>query len=119
MSWDSEERRKFVRIKFPCEIILHDPQKHRISTYTENISAGGLRIITKEKIKISSVVSLDIYGIKKEPVVCEGKVIWIFTRKNPYHKDAFFDVGIEFCQINKRDVNKIKNLVSSIVNDKK
>ena len=119
MSWDSRERRKFVRAKFPCEITICGPKKHIISTHTENISAGGIRFITKERIAPASIIKLDLYGIRKEPIVCTGKVKWAFTKKDSSGKNSFlYDTGIEFSQIKEKNVAEIKKLVVSIASGK-
>ncbi|MCK4519821.1 MAG: PilZ domain-containing protein [Candidatus Omnitrophica bacterium] len=119
MSWDSRKRRKFVRAKFPCEITIYGPQKYTISTHAENISAGGIRFITKEKIAPASIVGLDLYGIKKEPIVCTGKVKWAFAKKDSSSQNNFlYDIGIEFSRIKEKDVVEIKKLLVSIVSGK-
>jgi len=120
MGWDSSERRNFVRAKFPCEIIISGDKERMISTRAENISAGGIRVLIKEKLRTSSLVTLNIYGIKKKPIACKGKIIWAFTRKMHYSKpDVLYDTGIEFHQIQEDDVNKIKKLVALIASGEK
>lgn len=118
MSWDSKERRKFVRIKFPCEITTRGPEKHTIPTNAENISAGGIRVVIPERLGSSSVVEIDIFGIKNEPIIGKGRVIWVFSKKN-LRGESVYDTGIEFSQISEEDLRKIKNLVASITSDKK
>ena len=120
MSWDSKEKRRFVRIKFPCEITIQKPQRHTISTYAEDISTGGIRVITKERVAPSSMVELDLYGITKEPVVCKGRIKWVFTKKDPFNQGRLlYDVGIEFSQIKKEDIDEIKKLVTLIASSEK
>lgn len=120
MNWDSRERRRFVRIKFPCEITIGCPQKHIISTHAEDISAGGIRVIAKEKIEPSSIIGLDLYGIAKEPIVCKGEVKWVSAKKNPSNQNRIlYDVGIEFCQIKEEDAAEIKKLIVSIISGEK
>lgn len=120
MNWDSKERRRFVRIKYPCEITVLGPRKRIISTYPENISAGGIRLITKEAIEPSSILSLDLYGIAREPIVCRGRVKWVFTKKDPYNKKrTLYDVGIEFLRMKKEDVEEIKKLIVIITSEDK
>ena len=120
MSWDSTERRNFVRAKFPCQITIPHSQQSLISTQAENISAGGLRVFIKEKLYTSSIVELDIYGVKKKPISCKGKIVWVFTRKMHHSKaEVLYDTGIEFHQIKDEDVEAIKKLVASIASGKK
>jgi len=119
MNWDSKERRKFVRTKLPCEITIYGSKKQRIFTHVENISTGGIRFITKEKIAPASIVELNLYGIGKEPIVCTGKVKWAFAKKNSSEENSsLYDTGIEFSQIKEKDVAEIKKLVVLIASGK-
>ncbi len=116
MSWDSKERRKFIRVDCPCEITTQTASGSRISTHVKNISAGGLRVFLSEKLKISSIIKIDIYQISKEPISCKGNIVWVFTRKNPDNKDELmFDTGIEFSQIENKDLEEIKKLVTYVI----
>ena len=120
MSWHNKESRKFVRAKYPCEITIPGPQKHIISTHAENISAGGIRLIIEERIEPSSIIGLDLYGVTKEPIICKGRIKWVFTKKNPSNKNRLlYDVGIEFSQIKKEDVDEIMKLVVSTASSEK
>ncbi|MCK4912630.1 MAG: PilZ domain-containing protein [Candidatus Omnitrophica bacterium] len=120
MSWDGKERRKFVRVKYPCEIIIHKPQKHIISTHAENISTKGISLIIEEKIKLSSIIDLDLYGIAEEPIVCKGKIIWVLEKKDSSIKNSIrYNTGIRFFKIKEKDVNKIKKLVVLITSSRK
>jgi len=120
MSWDSKERREFVRVKFPCEITVKNPERHTISLCTENISAGGIRFLSNEKIGLSLLINIELYGVAKKPIVCNGKVKWAFTRKNPSEgKQNIYDIGVEFYQLKKTDLAEIKSFVVSVLSDKK
>jgi len=120
MSWNGKERRKFVRIKYPCEIIVHEPQKHTISTRTENISIQGIRLIIDEGIKPYSTIDLDLYGITEEPIACKGKIIWVFEETDYSIKNTVrYDTGIKFLKIKEKDINEIKKLIMSITSNRK
>jgi c-di-GMP-binding flagellar brake protein YcgR len=120
MNWDSTERRRFVRIKLPCEIVVCTPQKQTIPATVENISASGVKITIEKKLEISSIVSLDIYAVKEKPIACKGKVVWRKTKGNSCLKDnPLFDTGIKFYQIKDEDVRIIKDLIVSIVTDRR
>ena len=120
MSWNSEERRQFVRVEYPCKVTISGPVEQTIYAKTENISAGGIRFIIKERLLVSSVVDLKLHIPNKETIICKGRVIWVFGRKGPFFKGRqFFDTGIEFSTIDNKDVNTIKELVVSIALSKK
>ncbi len=111
MSWDSRERRQFVRISLPLEIYLSG-SPHSLPAKTENISTGGLRLLLNYKFRPGMIVNLDIYGLQKEPVTCQGKILWVFSRKKSSAKDSFYyDTGIEFHKIKKANLNAIKKII--------
>ena len=63
---------------------------------------------------------IDLYGITKEPIVCKGRVNWVFVKKDPSSKDRTrYDTGVEFSKIKEKDVNAIKKLIVSIASSKK
>ncbi len=115
MNPDYAEKRRFVRANFPCRISIHTPQEHILVSHTENIGAGGVRVIIVEELKISSLVGLEIY-LNGEPITCKGKIVWVVAKVNPISGKAnMFDTGIEFCQISQEDQETIENLVKAIV----
>ena len=117
MSWNGSEKRRFVRADFPCKITIHTPQAHIVTSHTENIGAGGIRIIIEEKIDIFSVVDLKIY-LDDKPISSKARIVWVVERRPPLgHKASMFDTGIEFYQINEKDRNTIRKLVETIISD--
>lgn len=117
MSWDTSERRKFVRVEFPCEISLQDTSgKEVITAYTENISAGGIRVLLEKDIKACPIVQVTLYKIAEKPIVCKGRVIWVFNREHPREENVtVFDTGIEFYQIQEEDVSRIKEFILGLI----
>ena len=114
MNWDGINRRKFVRVKFPCIITTYTPKTHTISAHTQNISTGGLRVIIEERLKASSTIDLTIYDINQKTINCKGIIRWVFTRKVPHINDLpFFDTGIEFTEIKDEYILEIENFISS------
>jgi c-di-GMP-binding flagellar brake protein YcgR len=115
MSWDNVERREFVRVKVPCRITITDPENLTIDCHTENISAGGIRVIIDKRLKISSRVKLVIYITEDKTITSKGKIVWAFARKDTLDNiPLLFDTGIEFDNISQKDIDLIKNLVVSI-----
>ena len=120
MAWDGTERRRFVRVHLICRIIVHTPQEVTIDTVTDNISEGGLGFTLREKLDISSIVGLEIYKIKKKPIICKGIVRWV-NPIGPYHNidNPLFNTGIQFHQIRAKDKLAIINLIASVSPDRK
>ena len=120
MSWDSEERRQFVRVSCPCKITVTGHRGNPIFIKTENISAGGIRVLAKERISPSSIIDLEIHIQDGKSVLCKGKVIWEYTRKvtSSGSSSLAFDTGIEFHDIKDEDVEAIKKFVVSTLTGK-
>lgn len=117
MSFSGIEKRRFVRAKYPCHIIIYAPKEHTIYTHTEDIGGGGVRVVIEERLVISSLVGLELY-IERDtkPIVCKGRVVWVVERESVYRKGfIFFDTGIEFVDINESDRETIIDIVESIV----
>jgi len=118
MDWGGAEKRRFVRADFPCSITIHLPKKKTISSHTENIGAGGLRVIISARLEIGDMVGLEIY-LDDKPITCEGRVVWMIEKVNPISgKTIMYDIGIEFYKIDGEDQNIIKTLVEAIAYDK-
>jgi c-di-GMP-binding flagellar brake protein YcgR len=113
MSWDFVERRNFVRVKIPCTITLFQPRDLTLGCQTENISAGGIRVMLTKRLPISSTINLALYLSSKEPLVCQGKVVWSFARTMKDPDTILFDTGIEFSTIEKKDVKAINSVILS------
>ncbi|MBU1809910.1 MAG: PilZ domain-containing protein [Candidatus Omnitrophica bacterium] len=115
MIWGGAEKRRFVRANFPCKIAIHIPSRHTLSTHTENIGVGGIRVIIGEKSEIFSTVGLEIF-LGEEPIICNGRVVWVVENKSNYQEDFFsYDTGMEFVDIKEEDRAAIKNFVEAIV----
>lgn len=110
MKWDSRERRKFVRVELPCEIMIRGKKEDIISTNVDNISVKGILVRLDARLKPNEKVHLDIYGVRKTPLLCEGKVVWVKHTKKRHH----YDTGIKFSKITNGNLKSIKNLLASI-----
>ena len=106
---ESSERRKFVRVNCPCKVILHNPELV-LDTHTENISAGGIRVILRHEVKEHDLVGLEIY-LTAEAVKCEGRVVWVIT-----HRDEF-DTGIELYEITDKDRFFVDEFIKRLVKE--
>jgi c-di-GMP-binding flagellar brake protein YcgR len=114
MNYSGAEKRRFIRTKFPCKITIRTPKEHSISTYTENISAGGIRVTIEEQLQIATIVDLEVY-LREKSVTCRGRIVWVVDKESPYRKGiAYCDTGIEFYEITDQDRKTINELVEKI-----
>jgi len=115
MGLNNFEKRRFIRADFPCRIIVKTPKERVIMSHTENIGAGGVRVILGEELNISLVADLEIY-LDNDPLKCKGRVVWIVGKINPVTgKSSMFDTGIEFYQISPENQEIVSNLVKAII----
>jgi len=109
------EKRKFIRARFPCKILIYNFPEHSISTHTENISAGGVRVIIGERIEAGSLVGIEVH-LKENKITCQGKVVWVVDKKSPYRKGILYhDTGIEFCEISDQDRNIVNVIIEKML----
>ncbi len=119
MAWEGAEKRNFVRANFPCKIIIYTPSEHIIISHTENIGAGGVRVIIEESLDISSLVGLEVFlgGVQ---IICKGRIVWVVERSGSKKSEAnIWDTGIEFHEIAARDRKVVENFVNTIISDQK
>ena len=94
--WDGINRRRCVRAQFPYTIHIYSIQGKPISTYTEDISLGGVKVVTQQALEPASFVDLKIY-IRDEFVRCKGKIMWVKEKQSPVLDGIkFYESGIEF-----------------------
>ena len=114
MKYDSVDKRRALRVVFPFTTHIYIFGKGPISTYTENISERGIRVIIREELKISSKVDLEIY-IHDKPVCCKACIVWVKRKETEYiDGEVFFDIGMEFTKINQDDTLVIRERVKEL-----
>jgi c-di-GMP-binding flagellar brake protein YcgR len=113
MTWDGLNRRKFPRIFFPCLIKVRNSDD-LLLTHTENISAGGVRLILKHQIALKVVINIEIDLMDAgEPLRCKGKVVWSEQRKKSETlKPLFYDIGVEFMDVSAEDARRLDAVVA-------
>jgi len=99
-----QERRKFLRLTYPCKINLPSEEGEETFTlHTENISSGGVRIILQEKLSRGTPLTIEL-SIGKERIKTQGRVAWVLDITTPGAKEPdLFDTGIEFTSLSLED----------------
>ena len=116
MMWNGAEKRRFPRANITCRIIVYFPYERSITSRTENIGCGGLRVMLKEDLHISSIVGLEIFLDSGKIIKCKGKVVWKLEVKGHSSKDEpLYDFGIEFLSIKDSDKEGLNKLVYSLL----
>jgi Tfp pilus assembly protein PilZ len=113
--WDGINRRKFPRVRYKTTIELQKKDSsEKISTYTENIGAGGICVVTKENPGLFKGVDLEVDLRNGSPstVKCSGTVVWVVKKRGIRPEDGIqYDIGIEFIDIDTRSKEKIGKIV--------
>jgi len=114
MVWDGLEKRKLARVSIPCRIIVYVPKEDAIDATINNISEGGVGFTLMRELEVSSIVGLEIYEIRNDPIICEGIVRWVNSIESARLRGRFFfNTGVQFFRIKSEDSLAIKNLVAS------
>jgi len=115
--WLGTERRKAVRVPITLEVVYyHDKKGGGVSkTYTENISMGGLKIQTEEKLKNGEPLLLEIkIPNTSKPIAAKGEIVWV--------KDApaglssgkrVFGAGLKFTHIKFSEKQKLASFIEN------
>lgn len=123
-NWDGLNRRRFPRIKYPCLVVIQNTSsapEDVILTHTENIGVGGVCLILKKSIDMFSEVGLEIDLLDLgDHIKCKGKVVWNVKRKNEKEdKPHFYDIGLEYIDVTKKDKDRLENIIQRIVKNNK
>ena len=140
MVWEGVERRRFPRAKLRCRIIVFSPHQRTITSYTENIGMGGVRVSIEEKLELFSLVGLELFiplhnypfikegeggcgdnlltgsTLREKSIRCEGRVVWVVEKPNISSLQLpLFDTGFEFHKIEEEDRRVIEKLVENLI----
>jgi Tfp pilus assembly protein PilZ len=119
MSWEGTDRRKFPRVMYPCmvKVISSDGTEQQLLTHTENIGQGGLSVTIKNEIKLFTPVTMEVDLLDiNEHIYPKGKVVWNVRRKSiEEHKPLFYDIGIEFSEISKKDHDHLRATLQLLI----
>ena len=119
MSWEGMDRRKFSRVMYPCmvKVISPDGSQEALLTHTENIGLGGLCVTLKNGINLFTPVEMEVDLLDlNEHITPKGRVVWDVRRKSVEKiKPMFYDIGIEFTEISKRDQDRLRETLQLLI----
>lgn len=117
--WDGQNRRRFVREDFPYTIHIFSSAGRPISTYTDDISTGGVKVVTQQNLALKDLVDLKIY-IGDDFVRCKGTIAWVREKINPVLEGVkFYNAGIEFVDLNPRESEVVERCVQALEKKRK
>ena len=102
---DDIERRRFPRRTLVCKITaIFGERLLMLSSHTENVGIGGIRVILQEKLHISTEVEIELFLEDREkPLKSKGQIIWVRELNPEKIQPRFFDTGIKFIGMNSSD----------------
>jgi c-di-GMP-binding flagellar brake protein YcgR len=114
MEVEMEDKRNFPRLSASVEVgytLLKDAADKK-TTYTKNISAGGICLIVYEKIEPGSILALKLQlpDVQKT-IEVQGKVVWTSHFTIDSDQRDRYDLGIEFNEIDESLRQRISQYV--------
>ncbi len=111
MTYNGEERRKFVRADFNCKAVLQHKGEIFI-THTENISGGGMNVFLDSKFPAGSQFDARLYFRPEKPIRCQARAVWSISKMNPLENiPVLYAVGMQFRDLSEEDQDYIRRLV--------
>ena len=122
--WGGLNRRKFPRVNYPCLVVIDKNNatlEDAMLTHTENVSSGGISVILKKNFKMFSTVDIELDLLDLDHhIKCKGKVMWSVRRKQTESKRPnHYDVGLEFVDLEKKEHNRIEDIINKLSQHKK
>jgi c-di-GMP-binding flagellar brake protein YcgR len=93
-----KERRRFPRVMAPvlCRIPRKAAKKQRVS----NLSLGGVRIYSDERLDIGQELDLEFFLPNGAVLEARAKVVWL--KELPPGSQGVYDMGLEFLALPKK-----------------
>jgi Tfp pilus assembly protein PilZ len=111
------EKRGFPRVNVTCKIsVVSGDRPLVLNSHTENLGAGGVRVIIEEKIDYNKAIDLELFlSDREKPLKCKGKVVWVNEIKPTEIKPRLFDTGIQFMEMSDPDRKQIRDFVNTVI----
>jgi len=101
-----------LRIQYSCS---GDPDRV-ISSYSINLSTGGMFIGTKELLPIDSQLNIEfILPDDGRIIKCSGKVSWINHPESKINKDLPTGMGLQFMNLSMDDLDSLRKFIKNKV----
>lgn len=90
-----KDRRRFPRVMAP--IFYRTPRFLSAKRRVSNISAGGVRIYSDERLKVGKRLEIEFFLPNGLSITAIARVVWI--DELPPNSDSLYDVGLEFINL--------------------
>ena len=113
--WKGIDKRRFPRVKYNTTIYLQKKgAQKKIEAYTENISSGGICIVSKEEIGLFQGVNLELELGGDDPscIKCGCTAVWVVKKHAAKRGEPIqYDIGLEFVDIDQKSRKKLEKIV--------
>jgi len=108
-----QERRRYIRVNKSTIVRFKIPRNYLgMSSRSEDISEGGLRLTVLQRLEPGMLMELNFYLQEAtEPIKTKARVVWQDERKNIYFP---FAIGMQFVDITPLDRAKIRDYVNKV-----
>lgn len=96
---EAQEKRQYRRVNAPV-YFSYTPLLSRPTT-PRDISPGGLRMYSDEKIRAGKLLDLTITLSDGRIIECQGQVVWV--KRLPSGSPAKYDIGLGFLNLSSAD----------------
>ncbi|OGX02994.1 MAG: hypothetical protein A3G87_05015 [Omnitrophica bacterium RIFCSPLOWO2_12_FULL_50_11] len=108
MGWSGFDQRSFPRVQAKCDIRILQSAGGIIRTKTENLGAGGVRVILEQELEKLSRVHLRVtLPGSSTSFHCDGRIVWTVRSTEPRLHQVAYDTGIEFLNLRPEDKDAI------------
>lgn len=114
--WDGEERRKHLRFRNEIEVEYAIEKKpHLKSSFTIDISKGGMRLKLDEKLSSGTIMDIKIRTSAKQLIEIEAEVVWTkaIDGTDPLGR-RFFHSGVKFIGIKEPSGIHLNNYLNAL-----
>lgn len=112
------EKRKFIRFDIPLKvnyILLSEPKIEKTGM-TKDVSAGGMKLLTEEKLETGKRIEFKIFIPEAlNPAHLNGIVLWSKTVPAAAGKRLSYSAGIEFGSIEEDNKNTFLKFLCTLM----
>ena len=102
-----KDRRRFPRL--PSQVYYRIGKSQSLRQRVSNISLGGVRIYSDQRLDIGEVVELELHFPNGFSGKCKARVVWI--KEIPPDSGASYDVGLEFLELPKEAIRELMGVL--------
>ena len=110
------EKRRFIRFEITLKVNYTAQKDSKIEKtgITKDVSAGGMQLLTEEKLETGSKVELKVFIPQAlNPAHLKGIVLW--SKEIPEGKNLSYGAGIEFADIEEDNKNTFLRFLCALM----